>query len=79
MGHLEHEGPGELVEDGVRVVMGGGGDVTEALAGDGHRTVITAGSLPGELLAGVWYRGAGVQYIQGGFFKLDPPSKTQVC
>ena len=66
MGHLEHEGPGELVEHGVRVVVGGGGDVTEALAGDGHRTVVTAGSLSGEGLDGVWYRGAGVQGYRGG-------------
>ena len=64
-GHLEHESPGQLVEHGVRVVVGGGGDVTEALAGDGHRTVITAGSLPGELLDGVWYRGAGVEGYRG--------------
>ena len=29
--HLEHEGPGELVEHGVGVVVGGGGHVAQAL------------------------------------------------
>ena len=46
-GHaLVHQGPGELGEDGVWVVMGGGGDVTQTLPCHSHRPVHAVQPLP---------------------------------
>jgi len=44
--YLEHECPGELVEDGVGVVVVGGGDVAQPLPGHKHRPVARVQPLP---------------------------------
>ena len=46
MADLEHEGSGELVEDGVGVMVGGGGHVAQGLARHHHRTVVGVQPLP---------------------------------